>query len=265
VAFVDPHPVFVPPADPDASIWRYHDLAKLLSLFDRSALYFPRLDKLDDPFEGYFTKAALAFEKTRFEDLPLELRKQIPEEKALQNVVAAQRAVREFAKMQREVTFVNSWYCSPHESAAMWSLYLKTQEGIAVRSTYGRLIESLKKYSDFNLHVGMVNYIDYEVDNIPFGNCLSPIMHKRKSFEHERELRAVIWTMEHGKNDFGDRNKFKGELGLYVPVDIPALVERVYVAPTAPSWVRELIESLLKRFGYPISVVQSKLSEPVFY
>jgi hypothetical protein len=80
VAFGKPHPVFVPPEDTNSLIWRYTDLAKLLSLLDRSELFFPRLDKLEDPFEGYYTKTALAFEKSKFRDLPPELKFQIPDE-----------------------------------------------------------------------------------------------------------------------------------------------------------------------------------------
>jgi hypothetical protein len=90
-------------------------------------------------------------------------------------------------------------------------------------------------------------------------------MYKRKSFEHEKELRAVIWTLEHGKNAPGSGNKFKDSDGLYVSVDIPILVERVYLAPTAPRWLRDLIESLLKRFGHLIPVVQSSLADKAFY
>jgi hypothetical protein len=51
------HPEFAPPSSPDATIWRYMDFATFLSLLDRSALFFVRLDKLAevDPFEGYYT------------------------------------------------------------------------------------------------------------------------------------------------------------------------------------------------------------------
>lgn len=263
--FAQPHPVFVAPTNADSLIWRYTDLAKFLSLLDRSALFFSRLDKLDDPFEGSYTKSILALEKLKFEDLPAEMKGQIPDEQTFQIIVGSQKQVRNFAKSQREIMFVNSWYCSQHESAAMWSQYLKTQEGIAIQSSYRRLTECFDSYKDFDVRVGMVNYIDYELDTIPFGNILAPTMCKRKSFEHERELRAVIWTLEHGKNTWGPANKFKDTSGFYVSVDIPTLIERVYVAPTATSWVRELIDSLVKRFGYTIPVVQSSLAEKAFY
>ena len=260
-----PHPVFEAPANPDSPIWRYTDLAKLLSIFERSALFFPRLDKLEDRFEGYYTKTVLALEKLKFEDLPSELRDQIPDEQTLLAMKGNQKRIREFAKEQREITFVNSWYCNQHESAAMWAQYLRTQEGIAIESSYRRLTESLRDYKDFEVFVGLVKYIDYESDSIPFGNSLSPVMCKRKSFEHERELRAVIWTLQHGKNDSGPANKFKGESGIYVPVDVAGLIERVYVCPTAQTWVRKLIDSLVKRFGHKFPVVQSSLAEAAFY
>jgi len=263
--FAKPHPVFVAPANPDALIWRYTDLAKLLSLFDRSELDFPRLDRLDDPFEGYYTKTILALESTKFQDLPPELKRHIPDERTYIALVGNQKQIRNLTKDQREATFVNSWYCNEHESAAMWSQYLKTQEGIAIQSSYRRLSESLERYNDFDVHIGMVNYIDYELDPIPLGNIIAPVMCKRKSFEHERELRAVIWTIEHGKNDWGATNRFKDVPGLYVTVNIAKLVERVFVAPTGPVWVRELIDSLIKRFGYSIPAVQSSLAESAFY
>ena len=45
---VEAHPsFFVAPGSLEARIWRYTDLAKFLSLFDRSGLFFPRLDKLE--------------------------------------------------------------------------------------------------------------------------------------------------------------------------------------------------------------------------
>ena len=67
-----PHPDLTVPQQ-DEVVWRYMDLAKLLSLLDRSALYFSRLDKLSqlDPFEGYYTNANVALDQLSFNDLPV--------------------------------------------------------------------------------------------------------------------------------------------------------------------------------------------------
>ena len=265
------HSEFQPPSSPDATIWRYMDLAKFLSLVDRSALFFVRVDKLSDadPFEGYYTTANVEADNIRFEDMPQEWRERtnIRDEQAFRMLLQSNKRIREIAKADRQVSFVSSWHAQEHESAAMWNLYVKSQEGIAVQSTYQRLVDSLQGYEEFEVYIGMVRYIDYNNDFIPLGNALLPYIHKRKSFEHERELRALIWTPQHGKNMIGDplQNKFRDKSGLYVPVDIERLIKCVYVAPTAPRWIAELVTSVIQKFDVKKDVVQSDLaSTPVY-
>ena len=38
----------------------------------------------------------------------------------------------------------------------------------------------------------MVKYIDYDTEFIDSGNFLGPFVHKRKSFAHEQEVRALV-------------------------------------------------------------------------
>ena len=60
-----------------------------------------------------------------------------------------------------------------------------------------------------------------------------------------------------------DLNKIPN--GLYVPIDLEKVIENVYIAPTAPSWIKELIQSLIEQFGFAIQVKQSILDEdPIF-
>ena len=42
--------------DENDKIWRYVDFSKFLSLLEDSAIFFSRADKLDDPFEGSYSK-----------------------------------------------------------------------------------------------------------------------------------------------------------------------------------------------------------------
>ena len=44
--------------------------------------------------------------------------------------------------------------------------------------------------------IGEVNYINYETQGFPMHTAFNFIMHKRLSFIHERELRAVFWEMD---------------------------------------------------------------------
>lgn len=265
------HPEFLPPQETNAKIWRYMDLAKFLSIIDRRCLYFVRLDQLTnfDPFEGYYTNLNVQFGKARFEDMPQEWKENtgINTPEIFNKIIESNKRTREIVKYNREVTFVNSWHIKGYESAAMWKLYLSNHEGIAIPSTYERLIQALEDYQDFEIMIGKIKYIDYEREAIPMGNMLSPFIYKRKSFEHEDELRALIWTPQHGKNDLVNpmNNKFKDVVGLYVPVNLDTLIQRVYIAPSAPKWFFELIASLVRKYGLEVEVVQSDLaSRPIY-
>ena len=43
------------------------------------------------------------------------------------------------------------------------------------------------------------------------------------------------------------------------------LIEEIYVAPTAPSWIRDIVESIINKFGLKKPVVQSALSAVPVY
>lgn len=77
---------------------------------------------------------------------------------------------------------------------------------------------------------------------------------KRLSFEHEREFRGIIFTPP---NDIpaveGD------EYGVYVANNIETLIEWVFVAPHAPRWQAELLESVVRKYGLAASVIHSDL------
>jgi len=164
------HPVFEKPENDEAKIWRYMDFTKFVSLLDKSALFFSRADKLDDPFEGSYSKANV------------KLRPQMYKDKIPPDVL---KHLTEFHKLFVKYTIINCWHLNEYESAAMWKLYLKSNEGIAVRSTFNRLKVSFEAEKRV-IFIGKVQYIDYEKDWLPEGNALYPFVHKRKSFAHEQ-------------------------------------------------------------------------------
>ncbi len=265
------HPDFLPPNDPNSKIWRYMDLAKFLSILENRCLYFVRLDQLAnvDPFEGYYTNLNVKIDNIPFENMPKEWKEKngVDTKELYEAIIQANKDSREFVKYNREVTFVNSWHIKEYESAAMWNLYLSNHEGVCIRSTYNKFIKSLEAYDDFEIHIGKIKYIDYQSEAIPMGNIFSPFIYKRKSFEHEEELRALIWTPQYGKNNISDRelNRYKNNMGLYVPVNVEELVEKIFVCPSAPKWIADLIRSLVKKYELTIEVIQSDLAAKPLY
>jgi hypothetical protein len=110
--------------------------------------------------------------------------------------------------------------------------------------------------------IGEVNYINYETQGFDVSNGMNFIMHKRQSFSHERELRALVWEMA------GDSQSYKDRIqpgGLAIEIDLPSLIERVYVSPTAAPWFSNLVGEMTKRCGFSFPVGQSVLAATPLY
>ena len=235
------HYAFTPPENEDAKIWRYMDFTKFVSLLDKGALFFARADRLGDPFEGSYTKATLISSEIR--------------EKASD--------FRWFIEALVKNTTINSWHLNENESAAMWKLYLVSNEGIAIQSTFNRLKNSI--LGEQEVRIGKVRYIDYENDVISDENLFNPFLYKRKSFEHELELRAIVSIFPNKTATILDIIKPTIENGIYIPVDLETLIETIWLAPTCPTWLKELVTSVTKKYGLNKDIFPSKLNaKPIF-
>jgi len=224
------------------------DFAKFVSLLDSQSLFFSRSDLLGDSFEFSYPKANYnAFSGT-------------PQSENNDFFLWVSRI---FAKE----LFVSCWVMNEYESTAMWGLYTKSDEGIAIQTTYGRLRDGLRDCPHKNrLDIGMVNYVNYDVDRINDQNILQFIFHKRLQFAHERELRAVIWlTSTDAPFIVYDPETVKepenAPTGLAVPIKPQELIEKISISPRAPSWFGQLVESIIKRFGINCPVIQSSLAD----
>jgi len=247
------HPTFIQPENEEIKVWRYMDFTKLISLIDSRRLYFTRADKFEDPFEGSWPKINVAAREFVSDDIAPEGREKFLE---------AMRGMGETNKHWPRYKAINCWHLNEFESAAMWKLYLKSDEGVAIQSTYSKLKKSIT--DDEKVFLGKVKYIDYDTEYIDAGNILGPFVHKRKSFEHEREVRGVIskWPTGEGGIDFSQETIGHG---LHIKVDIETLIERIYIAPSAPGWFADLVKAAITRYGYDFEVIHSKLNEnPIF-
>ena len=245
------HPVFNPPND-DATLWRYMDFMKFVSLLDTQSLFFARADKLGDPFEGSPPKlnADMRAEESK------ELRELLSDDLASKVV----EMISSTDKLFRSWTLVNCWHESEYESAAMWKLYSREYDGIAVKTSFKSLAESLM--CSEGVFIGKVEYIDYDEAYIQERNTLAPFLYKRHSFEHEREVRAITLS-DFGPVEGGIIRVAQGrhETGAYYTVDLSHLIKEVVVAPYADDWFIELVQSVASRYGMRGPVSKSRLSE----
>jgi hypothetical protein len=266
---------------PNLKLWRYLDFTKFVSMLDKKSLYFSRLDTLNDPFEGSHTRNHIDTRIGKFTDELIEFcRKKDPtvDKEKLSRINSSTN------KVQRELIYVNCWHNNEYESSAMWKSYLKGDEGVAIESSVNRLLLSLKQTKDV-IFMGKVKYIDYEKESITDEDHTIPFLYKRKSFQHENEVRLnlrlpfheiingvltiypdmeipdimkaedIMWTKER-----------IGALGVYIPINLDALIEKVYVSPTADDWFYDLVESVSENYCLKKEVVQSALADrsPLF-
>jgi len=64
--------------------------------------------------------------------------------------------------MLKHLNFYNSWHMNDGESDAMWKLYLKGSQGIAIQSTVERIQSSFQNTVTHPAYMALVEYIDYE-------------------------------------------------------------------------------------------------------
>jgi hypothetical protein len=243
---VKDHPVFQKPEDRNIKIWRFMDFTKYVSLLEKRALYFSRSDKLGDPFEGSLSKANQQMRPIWYGEHFTQMKEM------LENV----------PKLFINHTFLNCWHVNEYESDAMWKIYLKSNEGIAIQSTFQRF-ENCFDPTPEDLYIGKVIYADYDKEIIPEGNTMWPFVHKRKSFEHERELRALIQRppIVNGAIKWDVPSPH----GMYVQVKLDTLIEKVYISPMAEKWFDELVSSVNEKYGVEKELSSSKLSERPIY
>ncbi len=225
---------YYPPEDLNQKIWRYLDFTKFISMLDCKSLFFPSASSFLDRFEGSYSK------------LNIEMRPLLNKNKTKPSI----RKIIDLEKLKNEVG-ISCWHANDFESAAMWTLYSKSSESVCVQSTYQRLVLALEEQSE----VGMVQYVDYLNYFIPEYDPYLAFFHKRKSFEHENEIRAII------------KNLSESEIGVgrNVSVELDLLIENIYVSPQSPSWFYELVKSSLGKYGIQKNVIKSSLADDPIY
>ena len=234
------HPSVDPPPQ-QAVLWRYMDLTKFVSLLKEEALFFARIDKLGDPFEGSLGKVTEALRAERFRD----------------NEAARLRAAMSLKEV-RAFTLASCWHWADYESEAMWKLYSKVRTGIAIRTDFESLSASF--ICAESIYIGKVKYVDYDDTLIPDGSLFISYLHKRKSFEHEREVRALVQALPPGEGAFSSLDA-PYDVGAYRAVDLSRLIHKVLVDPYADDWYLELVQSVADRYGMNAPIRRSSLAD----
>lgn len=233
-----------------AFLWRYVDLSKFIAMISKKEIWFSRLDLLGDPFEG----ALLDSDKEAF--WPLADAFHVLDDFKGNKEDIHDELLNDQSKRnepERRKIFVSCWHENEHESAAMWKLYLKSDEGVAIRTTRTAL-EMCVAQSGMTVEVCNVKYVNFSTYHRQPGD--QRILLKRKSFEHEREVRAIV-VNEPACDSFG----------LPLPINCPLaeVIHGVCVAPGSPDFLLKAVQELCDKFDLARTVGRSAMDAKALY
>ena len=216
-------------------------------MLEHQALFFARADRLGDPFEGSYSQVNVAMRPTLYKDL-------FPDG----GYEAFDKNVSEFTRAMPRYMMINCWSMASHESAAMWRLYSKEYDGLAIRTNVNSFLKSF--VCDEDIYVGKVLYTDYKSAFIPENNFILPFLHKRNNYAYESEIRAM--TIKLPSNGQPDLSLDVYDSGIYCGVDLSLLIQEVVVTPYAEQWFVNLVKSIANRYSLDIPIRLSALANP---
>jgi hypothetical protein len=156
----------------------------------------------------------------------------------------------------KKATYISCWCASDHESHALWKIYCGSPEGIAIRTTLGRLRESV-----LGLQVQPINYA-LEPRTLSLLDLAST---KRPTYAYEEEVR-VISTHLPGARAIGNSEVVgKAELVDWNPEDT---IDAVFVHPEADEPFISTVRAVVAKFAprlEPSVQWSSMRAPPAFY
>lgn len=222
-------------------LWRYMSLPKFLKFLEDRFLYLAPLSAFSDPFEG-------SLPKTHPESVEHFQKKYDMPDGAIKGYDYHLKSVKKYA-------YINCWHINEFESAAMWDIYSRTNESVAVQSSFLKLKDEVKNQT----FLSSVGYIDYENQFIPQGNMIYHCLFKRMSFSFEQEFKVISYDMPKHMNE-EEPVSYK-----QVNINLENLIENIYISPDAPGYFEDLISSISDKYGYSFNIEKSSIDDTPFY
>jgi hypothetical protein len=254
--YFTPRPYSLPALD--SKLWRYMDFTKYVSMLSTNGLYFTRSDCFEDIFEG---AKGLKKNKTKWDNYYLEFFRQaiknppkgydcqLSDDEIVQQATKLLSDLETGGQANKKSVFVSCWHENEFESEAMWRLYSSfLPNAIAVKTSYKSLYEGLGR--DPSIQIGHVEYVDLNKNYVGINEAF---WRKRLSFQHEREVRALVMDFD------------CAEQGKVIKCDLTALIEEIFVSPKAPDWFVDLVNDINEKYDLRVKVSSSGLNEHPFF
>ena len=214
------------PDDRTACVWRYMDWWKFESLLSERSLYLCRADRLEDRFEGTYSRQQLR-----------------DTERYIERVADSDQVIEERKARARDrvCTYINSWCVGETDFDLMWKAYVREPPGVAVKSTVKKLENACEgAIEKWPLHLSLVDYFDHAGGQfIDYFGTPEVFFRKDLHFRLENEIRIV-----HCPNIEGCPAEH-----VWLPVRLEDLIDSVFVSPKAPEEFAATARRLLDDIG----------------
>lgn len=211
-------------------IWRYMGLDKFIHLITSKTLYFARLSKLSDKYEGTLPPRSVSYllNQRREDGRSVDRLKVWKDIKALEQ--------------SRDQVYVNCWSLGREESYALWKIYLRgSTGGVAIRTTVGNLARSLNADDNLPFYLAKVEYTQFmTTDDI---DPLKLASSKRVYYSYEKEIRAIQLFSD---SMLEKQPMLKEPDGWHVDVKTDILIDELYLSPFIGSWFLDSFKDLLR-------------------
>jgi len=222
--------------DEDLRLWRYIDLAKLISLFEKKAIWLARADTFKDKHEGRFPDEMRAWIDKAYKSFP-------------DNTSSPVKDADDFQNHLLKNTFISCWHKNIDENLVMWEIYGRDSNAVAVQTTVGRMRKIIVP-STLSGHSLLLKPVLYQrSEEVPgilrYEECF---FRKRPHFSFEEEVRISLDT-------YSSQKPTKDTpYGYELPVFINTFIETIYVHPDSPQWLLDVVVSVSKHYKVRVGV-----------
>jgi len=230
----------------NSSVWRYMSTWKFEQLLIHSTLFFPNANALSDQYEVSIPESV---KNKKRDDL-------INDGITGNNLKGELEAFFWNTNPKKNCVFINCWSLTPHESYALWKIYLSGEaNGVAVKTSVSKLKRSVINGQDNNpepFYMGKVKYKKHLCDDSL--SRLSLITTKKPFYDFEKELRLFILNDSPPEKSLDQTVNFIQ--GKSVKIDVNELIQEVYISPFASQGYIDEVKKLLKKYGYSKALIK---------
>lgn len=226
-------------------IVRYLDIVKFISMLQDASIFFCRLDKLEDRFEGTSPKP----NRTHQENFYRSIYSASSHSDGIQEYIT--KSMHERIDMEnrfKKLCCISCWNKFENESYAMWKIYSDMNKGIMITSSIENLHKAFKNTPE-TVQLTRIEYINHETDFIDNpGNLNSPVLYKHNAYSFEEEIRLMYTVNTVDSYDY-DWDSEKNKNGKSLKIDLDYLIDEVVLSPFAEPWYFLMIENLMEKYG----------------